>query len=221
MAVAESRSDHVDLMVSLLADGGEYLGLERAPHAVQLATWLGVLHNSGLQIDAAHLGFLHVAIPGNPERIPAVRALRNAATSDAGLVALVHKALPKDFTEEDALAADPPQERLWGREFHIQDEMGSGITRVEVLRLTSGLIVYYESTSRGYRDLWSGDRPEEVFEAAEHFRAMAEKSATIVKTVDVTAGPGGVAVDVEGVIPRGESGGAENPSNQTTAGGAS
>jgi SAM-dependent methyltransferase len=185
-ALEHGRSDHVEWLSSLLVDGGEYLGLERVPGPAALAVWLGALQHAGLEVEPSAVTRLHVSMPGSEEHLPAVRAVRGATAEASTLTGTVRIAMSEAFADEDALAADPPQERLWGREFLVEDDQGSGRTRVEVLRLQSGQVVYNQQTSRGYRELWLADPPDEAFAEAEYFLTMAQRSPRIRGIIELS-----------------------------------
>jgi tRNA G46 methylase TrmB len=145
----------IKTIAELLNIGGTYIGLERAPGALAYANWLGGLAQAGLCPSASGSTDLKFRMSGQAERLQVVLAARddNAHLDPEELVALVRKQFPADFTTEDELTTDPPRERLWGVEVQVLDSSGSGRTRVEYLRLSSGRTVRFQSTTRGYRQL--------------------------------------------------------------------
>jgi SAM-dependent methyltransferase len=153
LAVERTHTKLLARAATFVADGGTYYGLERAPSAVAFARLLGGLVHAGFTVDQSSASMLQV---NHRERLPAFRAtkvdgVRAADLEDA--TRIVHQLYPEDLALDEQLQRDPPVERLWGREIHVQDDGGAGITRLDVFRLRSGAMIYSISTSRGYRHL--------------------------------------------------------------------
>jgi len=170
-------------IAGLLNIGGTYIGLERAPGALSYANWLGGLVKSGLcpRVNkATHLDF---RMFGEAERLRVLVASRDDCCNvqPAELTTLVRDQYPSEFTAEEELTADPPQERLWGVEIEVADAAGSGRTRVQYLRLSSGRNVRFQSTTRGYREL--RNLPGDIAQLLEHDRLTFNELAVTDPTV--------------------------------------
>jgi SAM-dependent methyltransferase len=192
---SESTSQSVRLMLerteskllaglaACVADGGTYYGLERAPSAVAFARLLGGLIHAGFVVDGSLSDMLRV---NAEERLPAVRATKAAQVRSMDLdemTELVRRLYPNDFVLE-LLERDPPAERLWGREIHVNDDNGAGVTRLDVLRLSSGAVVYRHTTSRGYLEIRHVATADEGIVQGETFMLFAEGDPSVVTILD-------------------------------------
>jgi SAM-dependent methyltransferase len=176
-------------IAALLNSGGTYIGLERAPGALSYANWLGALAQSGLCPIVSKATHLEFRMFGQAERLRLLVASHNEHSSldPAELTTLVRSQYPSEFTVEDELTADPPQERLWGVEMHIVDVWGSGRTRIQYLRLSSGRTVRFESTTRGYRQLQTvtGDLAIRIEYDRTWVSSLPETDPTVVAVLDL------------------------------------
>jgi SAM-dependent methyltransferase len=200
MLAAGAGLELVDRLAAMLAPGGTYAGLERTPGAPELARWLGAARSAGLTVDTASVTHLPV---GRDERLPALRAVKTGDPQDpAELVVVARRLFADHFAEEDRLAADPPVERVWGRELHIEDDHGHGKTRLEVLKLTSGAVATWMATSRGFRQFTPQRSAEDAVRMADGWVSRASMmDPSVVKVIEVEAGPTGVDNDDGSLVP--------------------
>lgn len=99
LALEKTSLMPVERLAGLVADGGVYLGLERARDPIALARWIGALGHAGLGLDPSSVGRLR--INGHVERIPALRATRQTTQPPLEeLSTLVRGIFGSHFAEE-------------------------------------------------------------------------------------------------------------------------
>jgi tRNA G46 methylase TrmB len=170
--LAESASRHVD-------DDGVYLSLERLTDFVDLARWTGALNAAALVPDLAATEYLSWNAPvSGPESMPAVIATRRGTPPGFGELRTWRAGQPPseehdDFHAENRLATSRELEFQAGVHFDIQDEHGSGMTRIYALTADDRALTYM-TTSRGARRVMTDAPDHQLATALDGFGAIVE-----------------------------------------------
>jgi SAM-dependent methyltransferase len=184
-ALAAGTVPATERIAAVLHADGAYFGIERQPDPVRCARWIGALAAAGLGVDTEASAYLSIGT----ESLPAVAARKGRPTDTADVMAWLERAYPGDLQAERSLLDDPPVECVAGSAVQVEDEDGPGETRLQVLRLDSGRLVTYTTTSRGYRFLEPVYRPASILDDLAAVVDQYRDAPSVVRVDDFTEPP--------------------------------